>query len=94
MILVTALLGAAFLLVAPQAHADNTSYLGDLNAAGVPVIAGQNQELIMGNQICTALHDGMTPAAASAGDFLPIQKPWGPQIVAAAQHNLCPDTLH
>lgn len=83
---------AVFALVtAPLAHADDQGYIAELNNGGVPAIVGPQQEVIMGNQVCTALHNGITPAP---NEFLTIQRPWVPTIIGAAQHNLCPDTLH
>ena len=88
---VFALLDAAFLLVAPTAHADDQTYIDELNNHGVLAVAGPKQELKMGHQICDYLHAGNgTP---NTDDFLPIQRPWAPQIIDAAQHQLCPDTL-
>jgi len=92
MIRLSALLGAAFLLLAPQAHADDQSYIDELNAHGVLAVAGPQQEIKMGHQVCDYLHTGKGRPAADG--FLPIQRPWANPIIDAAQHNLCPDTLH
>lgn len=90
--LLTAALGAAFLLVAPTAHADDQSYLNDLNAHGVLAPVGTRQEIKMGYQVCDYLHQRNSRPPAE--EFLPIQRPWADPIIDAAQHQLCPDTLH
>jgi hypothetical protein len=90
--LVFALVGAAFLLVAPaQAQADQGSYLAYLNAHGTFFRAlNDTVRIYAGQQVCNMLHAGQTPEQISSTP--------GPAdsrgIVAAAQHELCTDTLH
>jgi hypothetical protein len=86
------LLGAAFALVAPTAHADDQTYINDLNAHGVLAIVGPRQEIKMGYAVCDYLHAGK--GRPPANQFLIVQQPWADSIIDAAQHNICPDTLH
>lgn len=86
------LVSAAFLLVAPQAHADEPSYINELNAHGVFAPVGPNQEIKMGHAVCDSLRAGNPRPAAN--QFLMVQQPWADPIIDAAQHQLCPDTLH
>jgi hypothetical protein len=91
MLRVFALLGAAFLLVAPTAHADDTSYLAYLSSHGTffPALS-DSVRIYAGQQVCGMLHQGQTPEQIASAP--------GPTdhrgIVDAAQHELCPDTLH
>jgi len=91
MIRVLALISAAFLLVAPQAHADDQGYIAELQADGVGMI-NQNFWIINGHRMCDMLHEGIKPETMY--NQFGLQNFQGPQIVGAAQHNLCPDTLH
>lgn len=91
MIRVFALVSAAFLLVAPQARADANGYLAYLNDHGTRVYAFDDATKVSyGLHACELLHSGLTPdqaaASPSASDLH--------GIIDAAQHNLCPDTLH
>jgi hypothetical protein len=89
---VFALVGAAFLLVAPpQAHADDAGYLAELQSDGVMML-NRNFWVINGHRMCDMLHSGIAPETLY--DQFGLQNAQGPQIVTAAQHNLCPDTLH
>lgn len=77
------------LLVAAPAHADDQSYLNDLNQNHIatwPI----NDPVAMGHFICTQIRGGMSPADATQMTGPPVDMPG---IVATAQHNLCPDTL-
>lgn len=91
------LVGAAFLLVAPPAHADVDAFTADLQAKGVPFVAINGTPIlrpaITGPRICSALQGGMSYDTAIQ-QFPPLLAPWAPTIVSSAQHNLCPDTLH
>ena len=87
------LIGAAFLLVAPQAHADEGAFIADLQAQGVPTGWPFVVQPIAGTNICTELHNGATPQSV-VQQFAPIQAPYAPTIVATAQRDICPDTLH
>lgn len=71
-----------------NAHADEQSYLSALG----PQLLPPSSLLVIGRTVCDRLHyDGATP------ESLPMA--WGligwttPQMVEAAQRELCPDTL-
>jgi hypothetical protein len=85
---------AAVIATASPAHADDQSYLNALSQNGVRVgIMNPPTTVALGHMMCDRIRGGMSTADAAQ---LP-QPPWlidGPGIVAAAQHNLCPDTLH
>jgi hypothetical protein len=88
---------AALIGTAPPAHADDASYLAELQTAGVPtaMIGGvwrPDAPVDMGHHICDAIRGGESPQSATS--HFGWMSQWGPAIVAAAQHNLCPDTLH
>lgn len=83
---VAAALTALGLGLATPASADEQGYLDDIYAHGVPALP--NRALNTGYMVCSQLHGGATPEqAASRVGFM------GGQLVAAAQHQLCPDTL-
>lgn len=87
-------LACAFSLVtAPQAHADDNSFIADLQAQGVPTGWPFVVQPVLGNSLCTELHKGATPQSLIA-QFVPIQAAYAPAIVATAQRDICPDTLH
>jgi hypothetical protein len=88
-----ALMGAAFTLVAPQAHADEGTFMADLQNQGVPTAWPFVVQPVAGSNICAELHKGATPQSVVA-QFAPIQANWAPAIVATAQRDICPDTLH
>jgi hypothetical protein len=77
--------------VAP-AHADESSYLADLAARGIPVLI-PSQAISDGFRVCGEIRGGESPQTA-AGTFGIYYNAVGPQIVDIAQRNLCPDTLH
>jgi hypothetical protein len=84
---------AAVVVTASPAHADDASYLADLQSAGVPtaMIGGvfrPDAPVDMGHHICDALCAGETPQDAATKFGWMSQ--WGPAIVVAAQHDLCP----
>jgi hypothetical protein len=88
---------AALIAIASPALADDQTYLADLQAAGVPTtliggISRPGAPLDTGYQICAKLRAGEPPEVA-ATQFSWLNQ-WGPAIVGAAQHDLCPDTLH
>jgi hypothetical protein len=87
-----AVLSAAAVSLAPASHADEQSYLADLQARGVPVV---NPSLAVsgGFRVCGEIRGGESLGTA-ANTFGILSPAWGPGIVDAAQHNLCPDTLH
>jgi uncharacterized protein DUF732 len=80
------------LLVAAPAHADNDGFIADLAAHGVPFWGSPMQMTAMGYRVCGQIRNGEAPdTAATQFNWLNAV---GPAIVAAAQDNLCPDTLH
>ncbi len=83
---------AIVLTIAAPAHADDQSYLNELRADGVQII-DPTETLARGYSLCGALHNGMSHDTASNYGFGWAHM-WGPQLLDAAQHNLCPDTLH
>jgi hypothetical protein len=83
---------SAALLVATPAHADDDGYLADLSAHGVPFWGSRGQMTGMGYRVCGQMRNGEAPTTA-ATQFSWLNA-FGPVIVAAAQHNLCPDTVH
>ena len=91
--LVSAAVGAALMVAAP-AHADDQSFLNYLEAHGQSTTAwpySPGKFVMIGQMICTNIHSGADPLAGAS----PIDRAtWGPVGVEAAQHELCPDTLH
>ncbi|MGO9228080.1 MAG: DUF732 domain-containing protein [Bryobacteraceae bacterium] len=89
--MVSAAIAAAMVVAAPV-HADDQSYLNYLQAHGANMtFPGPGQYVMFGHMICTNLHNGADPLAGGS----PIDRAtWGPAAVDAAQHELCPDTLH
>jgi len=85
---------AALIGTAAAARADDQSFLKYLEAQGQSTTAwpmSPAQFVILGHGICTNLHAGADPLAGTS----PIERvTWGPIAVEAAQHELCPDTLH
>ena len=93
MIRIFTLVGAAFLLDAPAARADEGSFIADLQSQGVPTGWPFVVQPIAGTNICNELHNGFTPQKV-VQQFAPIQANYAPAIVATAQRDICPDTLH
>jgi hypothetical protein len=83
---------AITLSVAPLAYADDDSYVAALNAAGVPLLGGPGKYVAGGYRVCDELRHGETPAGAATQ--FGAYNGFGPAIVSAAQHELCPETLH
>lgn len=82
---------AALIATASPARADANSYLAYLNSHGTFVMAHDDATKVSyGLQACEMLHAGMTPE--QVGSSVSPSDERG--IVAAAQHELCPDTLH
>jgi hypothetical protein len=81
------------LVVAAPAHADDQSFTNYLAQNGVGTgIMPPPIVVALGHIMCDRIRGGMSPADAA-------QLPRGPfvdgmGIVLAAQHELCPDTLH
>jgi hypothetical protein len=87
-----AAIAASLALTAP-AQADPQGYLQYLRDHGFTTImtdlnSDPAVQLHAGHQACQDLHDGIEPGI--------LHTRWGsyPLIVEAAQHELCPDTLH
>ncbi len=59
------LLVAGVTLASP-AHADATSYLNDLHNAGINAVGGDAALLQMGQQLCGAMWNGMSPQQLEA----------------------------
>lgn len=77
---------AASIMGGGVAQADDTSFL---DAVG-PGMYGPAAQLGLGRYACDQLHGGMAPQdVRGPAPWTPI----GPEIVAAAQRELCPDTL-
>lgn len=76
---------------APPAVADDQGCINELHADGVLMLTGENFWVINCHKICDTLHSGVP--AERLYDQFGLQNAQGPQIVAAAQHNVCPDTL-
>jgi hypothetical protein len=84
----------ASVLLAPTAHADDEQgYLDELTQHGIPMGNGPGGALRAGREVCDDLHHGMSADQVANTQFGVFGAAWGPSIVAAAQHHLCPDTL-
>lgn len=90
--LAAALLAASVLLPAAPAHADGDSYIRYINEHGI-FVPGINDAIRIsrGSQVCTSLHNGMTPQQIL--DASPIVMFDLRGVINAAQQELCPDTL-
>jgi len=88
----TVLIISAALATAAPAHADGDSYIRYLNDHGT-FVPGINDavRISRGSQVCTSLHNGMTPQQII--DSNPIVYFDLRGVIDAAQHELCPDTL-
>lgn len=89
-----AAVATAIALAAP-AHADEQGYLADLQARGVPVlpvagVSGEERVTNIGYAVCAQLLSGAKPEDIAGR--MGILSPFGPDIVAAAQHQLCLNT--
>jgi hypothetical protein len=83
-------IAAALMAVAP-AQADANSYLAYLASHGTRVMAFDDATKVSyGLKACELLHSGMTPD--QIGSMVSPSDARG--IVDAAEHELCPDTLH
>lgn len=75
----------------PASHADAQSYLAYLQSHGT-YAGGDAKALNAGFYVCEALHTGQTPEQILGGVHLTFMNV--PGVIDAAQHELCPDTLH
>jgi hypothetical protein len=89
---------AALMVHMPDAHADTDSFYAYLQDHGISTgVLSPSQKINMGNGACAEMHahPGKTPEQV-AGDV--PQLAWagidGRGVAEAAQHELCPDTLH
>jgi hypothetical protein len=92
--LVAASLVMGSLLSAPIAQGDTNGYIGRLQHDGVPMLSGTVPAVEAGMTACAMIRDGVSPqdvAGQVAGLWSGVL---GPRIVAAAQDELCPDTLN
>lgn len=76
---------------ATPAHADDQTFLNDLRSSGMPVMY-EPYYVGLGYKICAQIMAGMSTDDAARQLGIEGQI-WGPQIVSAAQHDLCPKTL-
>jgi hypothetical protein len=80
--------------LAAPAFADDQSFLGYLQAHGQPTtsgVMGPGQFIMAGHMICGNIAGGADPLQ---GFSVLDRGMMGPSIVDAAQHELCPNTLH
>jgi hypothetical protein len=82
---------SAALIAAVPAHADANSYLAYLASHG-SYAGGQAKALNAGFYVCDSLHAGQTPDQILSGVHLTMMDVRG--VIDAAQHELCPDTMH
>ena len=79
-------------MAAAPAHCDANSYLAYLASHRTLVVAIDGATAVSyGLRACDMLHSGMTPQQI-VGSMVSVSDI--PGIVDAAQHELCPDTLH
>ena len=86
-------LATASITVATPAQADDQSYLNYLEANGQSTTAPPYSPaafIMIGQMICTNLRNGADPLA---GASFSERAKWGQVATAAAQKELCPDTL-
>ncbi len=86
-------IGNAPAIFIAEAHADANSYLAYLADHHVnTALNSQSRNLQAGFFACDALHAGQTPdqvANSQPFNFVDVRG-----VIDAAQHELCPDTLH
>ncbi|BBY41682.1 hypothetical protein MMAN_58160 [Mycobacterium mantenii] len=84
---------ALLIATAAPARADGASYIQYLNDHNI-FVPGINDavRISRGSQVCVSLHNGMTPQQII--DANPIVYFDLRGVIDAAQHELCPDTLH
>lgn len=89
-VVVAAAAGVAWLPLAAPAQADDKSYLAKLRAEGVVVPLPTGALVHSGHMVCSYLHRGLRPEDETSRYFPSVGMP---QVLAAAQTELCPDTL-
>jgi len=91
LILAALAIPTAVLLAAP-AHADGDSFYKYIDDHGIMRYEFPGGLLATGLQMCQMLHAGQTPEQVRGMGGLAIMDTAG--VLDAAQHELCPDTLH
>jgi hypothetical protein len=86
---------AALVMSTGPARADSDGFIAELQSDGVPILglAGPGRYIQAGYTICMELHSGASPDTAADSSGFGQLFIWKQQLVTAAQHNLCPDTL-
>lgn len=78
------------LVLAPCANADDQSFVSAIREGGIRAGIMSDASLVtMGHMICDRLRGGMSVSDFSGGMMVDQQG-----IAAAAQREICPDTLH
>jgi hypothetical protein len=90
-VVVFAAVGFAWLPTAAPAGADDGSYLAKLRAEGVVVPLPAGALVHSGYMVCDYLHRGLRPEQETSRYFPSVEMP---QVLIAAQTELCPDTLN
>jgi hypothetical protein len=89
--LLSVALGVA-LSSAPAAHADVKGYLNYLASHHInTALNTPKTNIYYGLRVCDLLREGVTPTQITQQAVSPADMPG---IIEAAQHELCPDTLH
>lgn len=88
--IVAAVVGVASLTSLAPAQADDNSYLTKLRGTGVVIPLPAGSLVHSGQMVCDHLHRGLRPENETSRYFPSVGMP---QIIAAAQSELCPDTL-
>jgi hypothetical protein len=84
-------IGAALIVTAVPAHADTNSYLAYIHNNGINT-AGKPDSWLLdnGQRACELLRNGQTVDQISEGMSNADKR----GLTIAAQHELCPDTMH
>lgn len=91
--IITAAAAAGIIFAAGTAHADNSTFIPDLQAQGVPAGSPIMPDPMGGGYtVCGWIRGGMNPGDAAAA-FHGWDRPYAGTFVATAQRDLCPDTL-
>lgn len=90
-VVVAAMVWIAWLPLAAPARADDNSYLAKLRTEGVVVPLPAGALVHSGHMVCDYLHRGLRPEDEPSRYFPATGMP---QVIGAAQSELCPDTLH
>ncbi|MGV0837851.1 DUF732 domain-containing protein [Mycolicibacterium thermoresistibile] len=87
---VAATFAACWLTPTGSAHADEQSYLNKLRQTGVVIPLPEGSLVQSGHMVCSVLHRGLRPEDQELRYFPEVGMP---EIISAAQSELCPDTL-